>query len=1374
MELTFTDNGTVTFGSGDTMTLYGSFSTQQIVVGSGGLLTAAGTTFNSFGSSITSLIVVNAGGHLQASNSTFSSSLSQVNLNTGSILNAGDLTGNSFNCPLFVPENELQYLSGSGSNNAQFQAIEIQAGNVPSGQTVALNLIGTLTTVNLYYVFQAGFTVSSGATLNVAANVDVQLFSGLTLTDNGTVNFASGDTMTLYGSFSTQQIVIGNGGLLTAAGTTFNSFGSSFTSLIVVNAGGQLQVSNSDFSIIQLNLANGSNEVLGENFISCPLAINSGAQINIHQNDLTGATVTASGPTGGAIDLTNNYWGTTSITAIESQITTYTNGVLPVVSFQPFLTARPVQTVGVPATTTYSGAGESVPLSATVTSPSGIVNVGTVTFSVFNGGTQVGSQAVGNVVNGSATASYQVPAVTPAGAYTIKATYADSSSTFDSAISNSAVLVVNSVPVATTQPSNQTINAGGNTSFSAAASGFPTPTVQWEVSTNNGASFAPLSNGGVYSGVTTGALIITGASGAMNGYQYEAVFTNSVGSAPSSAATLTVNTVPAVTTQPVGQAVNAGTTATFTAAGAGNPSPSVQWQLSIDGGNTFNPLSNAGAYSGATTGTLTITGAAAAMNGFVFEAIFTNTVGSATTSAVALTINSAPAVTTQPVSQTVNAGATTTFTAAGVGNPAPSVQWQVSTNNGASFAPLGNGGVYSGVTTSVLTITGASGAMNGYQYEAVFANLAGSIPSSAATLTVNTGPAVTTQPVGQAVNAGTTATFTAAGAANPAATMQWQVSTDGGNTFNPLSNGGAYSGVATGTLTITGVAAFMNGFVFEAIFTNTVGSATTSAVALTINTAPAVTTQPVSQAVNAGATTTFIAAAVGKPAPSVQWQVSTNNGASFAPLGNGGVYSGVTTSALTITGASGAMNGYQYEAVFTNFIGSAPSSAATLTVDTMPAVTTQPVSQAANTGATTTFTAAASGNPAPTVQWYLSTSGLSGPFNPLSNGGAYGGVTTGTLTITGAATAMNGYDFEAVFTNSVGSATSNVVTLTVDFGPSVMTQPASQTVISGNTATFTIAAAGNPAPSVQWQMSADNGADWSPISGATSPTLALTNVGFAQNGYEYEATVTNSGGSAVTNAASLTVNTVPALTTQPLGQTVNAGLNASFTAAASGNPAPTVQWYVSASGPSGPFNPLSNGGAYGGVTTGTLTIAGATATMNGDDYEAIFANSAGSTTSNVGTLTVDIAPSVTTQPTSQTVTAGNTATFTAAASGNPAPSMQWQVSTNGGTTFNAVSNGGVYSDATTGTLTITGATAAMNGYEYNCAFTNSVGDVSSSPAILSVNVALGVNRNTANLAANATTLTITGSGFSATNTNDSVVLSGSARSGPSPARRRRR
>jgi hypothetical protein len=172
---TLADNGTLTFASGDTVTLIASGSgATQIVVGNGGVLTASSTAFSSNVSGY-GYVIVNGGGHLTASNSTFASSLNQVNLNSGSILNAGDLTGNSFNCPLYLPEADVQYLSGSGSNNAQFQAIDILSGTEASGQTLALNAIGTASTANLVYVFTGNFTVASGATMNVGANVSVQV-----------------------------------------------------------------------------------------------------------------------------------------------------------------------------------------------------------------------------------------------------------------------------------------------------------------------------------------------------------------------------------------------------------------------------------------------------------------------------------------------------------------------------------------------------------------------------------------------------------------------------------------------------------------------------------------------------------------------------------------------------------------------------------------------------------------------------------------------------------------------------------------------------------------------------------------------------------------------------------------------------------------------------------------------------------------------------------------------------------------------------------------------------------------------------------------------------------------------------------------------
>ena len=75
---------------------------------------------------------------------------------------------------------------------------------------------------------------------------------------------------------------------------------------------------------------------------------------------------------------------------------------------------------------------------------------------------------------------------------------------------------------------------------------------------------------------------------------------------------------------------------------------------------------------------------------------------------------------------------------------------------------------------------------------------------------------------------------------------------------------------------------------------------------------------------------------------------------------------------------------------------------------------------------------------------------------------------------------------------------------------------------------------------------------------------------------------------------------------------------------------------------------------YSGVTTGTLTITGATAGLSGNQYRAIAANGvAPNATSAAATLTVNVAPAITTQPANQTVNAGQNAAFTVAASGTP-------------------------------------------------------------------------------------------------------------------------
>ena len=152
----------------------------------------------------------------------------------------------------------------------------------------------------------------------------------------------------------------------------------------------------------------------------------------------------------------------------------------------------------------------------------------------------------------------------------------------------------------------------------------------------------------------------------------------------------------------------------------------MQWQVSTNGGSTFSNI------SGATSTTLTISNTTASQNNYEYDAVFTNSVGTATTSPATLTVQLAPTVTTSPSSLTVNAGQPATFTASASGNPAPTVQWQVSTNGGSTFSNI------SGATSTTLTLSNTTTAQNGDEYQAVFSNSVGTATTSAATLTVTT------------------------------------------------------------------------------------------------------------------------------------------------------------------------------------------------------------------------------------------------------------------------------------------------------------------------------------------------------------------------------------------------------------------------------------------------------------------------------------------------------------------------------------------------------------------------------------------------------------------------------------------------------------
>jgi hypothetical protein len=252
------------------------------------------------------------------------------------------------------------------------------------------------------------------------------------------------------------------------------------------------------------------------------------------------------------------------------------------------------------------------------------------------------------------------------------------------------------------------------------------------------------------------------------------------------------------------------------------------------------------------------------------------------------------------------------------------------------------------------------------------------------------------------------------------------------------------------------------------------------------------------------------------------------------------------------------------------------------------------------------FTAAANGSPVPKVQWQVLLAGRS----TFSN---VPGATLPTLTFS-AQSSENGAEYRAVFTNPVGQATSDPVTLTVDNAPPVVTtQPVGHTVAVGGTATFTVAANGNPGPAVQWQVKAVGARSFTNISGQTLSTLTLSPVAQAESGNLYRAVFNSTLGTAISKAAILTVDAPPTITMQPENETVHAGQTAAFTAAASGT-SPKVQWQVSTDGGK-TFTNLS------GDTSATLRFA-ATAGKNGYHYRAVFTNPVGQDTTNDAVLVV--------------------------------------------------------------------------------------------------------------------------------------------------------
>ncbi|RYZ24268.1 MAG: T9SS type A sorting domain-containing protein [Chitinophagaceae bacterium] len=289
-----------------------------------------------------------------------------------------------------------------------------------------------------------------------------------------------------------------------------------------------------------------------------------------------------------------------------------------------------------------------------------------------------------------------------------------------------------------------------------------------------------------------------------------------------------------------------------------------------------------------------------------------------------------------------------------------------------------------------------------------------------------------------------------------------------------------------------------------------------------------------------------------------------------------------------------------------------------------------------------------------------------------------------TATIPAGYAAGTGYRVRIVNDNPVffGSDNGADLAIVAALTPSVsIAANTGSTVCSGTSVTFTATPVNGGTPSYQWMKNGGN-------VGANSASYT-------------DAALLEGDMISVVMTSSLSCISTATATSNVVTMTVNSTLAPAAPTAAA-NPSCGATALDAMSDPGSGVNYFWQGTAATGTSTALPATAAYPVTSSGSYYVRAFNSNTGCWSSAAG-LAVTVAPAlvVTTQPFNTSVTVGSTAILTAAASN--AVSTQWQVNTGGG--FTNISNGGNYSGATTGSLSISGTTLAMTGYQYRAVFT---------------------------------------------------------------------
>jgi len=843
---------------------------------------------------------------------------------------------------------------------------------------------------------------SSGQTLTVTGTT----FSGNATSNSGTSGTSGGALALSAGA---------GGGTYSVSGSVFSGNTATTTSSEAAAGGaifeqtGNLTVTGSTFTNNSVNGTGGA-------------VVYAAGSAVLHYNRITGnsgsTSVMTNGGTG-SVNATENWWGCSTGPNTSGCDSSALSGVTSAPRLALTSTANPAHVIGPNGTSTLTASLLTDSLGGAVTASNLTAFAGLpVSFSDPPGDATVtlgaGAHSV-NIANGTASIDYH--SNTTVGPDNDLVTL-DNGTVTD-------ILEVDQAPTITSANAAH-FALGTPGSFTVTTTGYPTAAVGAAGALPSGLTFHDNGNGSA---------TISGTPGAATGGSYPLSLSATNGYAPNASQTLTVS---------VGQAP-AFTSAASTTFVVGSPD---SFAVTTSGSPTVSTITESGTLPAGITlvdngnGTATLSGTATGSGGtYPISLTASNGISPNASQNFSIQVNQAATITLNPMDQTVTPGTAVSFTAGATGVPAPSVQWQVSTDNGNSFSNV------PGATSTTLTFT-AAGADNGNMYRAVFSNGVGSpATTSPATLTVGVAPAFTSSDnatfvVGSAGSFPVTATglpsaaLTETGAGYPA----WLTLTDNGD--------------GTGTLAGTPPtgSAGTYGFVLHA--SNGVGTAATQNFTLVVDGAPTITSTD-HTSFTAGQVSSFgVTTSAGYPtSTSIDESGALPDGVTFHDNGDG-------TATLAGTPAAGTGGSYPLTITATAIGGLAASAtqAFTLTVYAPPSITS--VDHATMTeGSPDSFTVTtAAGNPSATTLTHVGTLPAGISFTDNGNG-------TASIAGTPNAGSRGIYTITITASNGVAPDASQTFTLTVNAAPQITS--AAYAVFTLNMASaFTVTATGDPTPAL--------------------------------------------------------------------------------------------------------------------------------------------------------------------------------------------------------------------------------------------------------------------------------------------------------------------